>query len=137
MVEKEGVAPAGRAVALHPFLYAPTDERNAHAAATLPTYLPTYQFELFMSSAPGAKFGNAHNKVKLSCCVSDLPFSLTLSCFFCGRVAVSVSQVAVAAVYTALRGNKIGVEAVYSSAEQVSCFCMELEKHGTSCTWVI
>ncbi|CAN0336226.1 unnamed protein product [Ectocarpus fasciculatus] len=36
-----------------------------------------------------------------------------------GLVAATVRKVAIAVLYTALRGNKIGVEAVYTSAEQV------------------
>eukprot|EP00752_Nemacystus_decipiens_P002612 g2445.t1 len=36
-----------------------------------------------------------------------------------GLVAATVRKVAIAVLYTALRGNKIGVEAVYSSAEQL------------------
>ncbi|CAM9588368.1 unnamed protein product [Ectocarpus sp. 6 AP-2014] len=36
-----------------------------------------------------------------------------------GLVAATVRKVAIAVLYTALRGNKVGVEAVYASAEQV------------------
>eukprot|EP00904_Undaria_pinnatifida_P011354 jgi/Undpi1/7349/HiC_scaffold_22.g09822.m1 len=36
-----------------------------------------------------------------------------------GMVAATVRKVAVAVLYTALRGNKIGVEAVYATAEQL------------------
>ena len=55
------------------------------------------------------------------------------------RGACLVAKVAIAVLYTALRGKKLGVEAIYSTAEQVGggigvAYHLEAESHVLSVT---